>query len=277
MSYQVGDNAGEHRSSSENGAKLFHNGLTHPNLNRRDPENRRTMKTIGLIGGMSWESTIPYYRIINEEVRERAGGLHSAKIVLYSVDFHDMERLQYAGNWDQAGKLLGNIAVSLESAGADFIVLCTNTMHKVASEIESAVAIPLLHIADTTGKQVIRAGCRTVGLLGTRFTMEQDFYRQRLHDKYGLQVVIPEEADRQIIHRVIYEELCLGKVSASSRDEYCRIIGELVRRGAQAVILGCTEISLLIGQGDCPVTLFDTMSIHARSAAEMAILDSPAP
>ena len=229
------------------------------------------MKVIGLIGGMSWESTVPYYRQINEVVKERLGGLHSAKVILYSVDFHDIEQSQRAGDWDSAGKLLANAAHSLESAGADILVLCTNTMHKVASAIEAAVRIPLFHIADATGAEIQQAGFSTVGLLGTRFTMEQDFYRDRLSKRHGLNVLIPKPEDREIVHRIIYEELCLGKIVPNSRAEYRRVMAELVAQGAKAIILGCTEISLLVGQQDSEVPLFDTASIHARRAAEWAL------
>ncbi len=229
------------------------------------------MKVIGLIGGMSWESTVPYYRQINETIKERLGGLHSAKIVLYSVDFHDIERFQHSGDWEAAGKVLGEAAHALESAGADFLVLCTNTMHKVAPAIESAVRIPLFHIADPTADEIKRAGFSTIGLLGTRFTMEQEFYRDRLRERHGLHVLIPKKEDREVVHRVIYEELCLGKVFPESRSEYRRIISDLVSQGAEAVILGCTEISLLVGPQDSDVPLFDTTSIHARRAAEWAL------
>jgi aspartate racemase len=230
-----------------------------------------SLKTIGLIGGMSWESTIPYYRQINESIRERLGGLHSAKIILYSVDFHEIEQLQHAGNWTAAGEKLSNVASVLESAGADFIVLCTNTMHKVALEIETAIRIPLLHIADPTADEIKRAGFKTVGLLGTRFTMEQDFYKDRLHVRHGLKVLTPNAQDRETIHRVIYEELCLGKVTTESRADYRRIMAELVRLGSEAIILGCTEISLLVENQDSQIPLFDTTRIHARKAAEWAV------
>lgn len=229
------------------------------------------LKTIGLIGGMSWESTIPYYRQINETIKERLGGLHSAKVILYSVDFHDIERLQHAGNWQAAGELLADAARSLASAGADFLVLCTNTMHKVADVIEAAVDIPLFHIADPTALQIKQAGFSTVGLLGTRFTMEQEFYRDRLRDRHGLQVLTPTLEDRELVHRVIYEELCLGKVLTQSRVDYRRIMTALAEQGAQAIILGCTEISLLVGPEDAKVPLFDTTFIHAKSAAEWAL------
>jgi len=229
------------------------------------------VKTIGLIGGMSWESTIPYYRQINETIRERLGGLHSAKIVLYSVDFHEIERLQHAGDWDAAGAILAEAARSLEAAGAAFLVLCTNTMHKVAARIEAAVNIPLLHIADPTAAEIKRAGYSTVGLLGTRFTMEQAFYRDRLSEHHGLRVVVPESDDRETVHRIIYEELCLGVVKPESREAYRKVMRSLAANGAQAIILGCTEISLLVDQQDSDVPLFDTTAIHARIAAEEAL------
>lgn len=229
------------------------------------------MKVIGLIGGMSWESTVPYYRQINETIREHLGGLHSAKIVLYSVDFHEVERLQHSGDWEAAGSMLAQAARSLESAGADFLVLCTNTMHKVAAAIESAVRIPLFHIADPTAEVIKQAGLTTIGLLGTRFTMEQGFYKGRLRERHGLQVLVPEAQDRDIIHRVIYEELCLGKVRDASRSKYRRIIAQLAERGAEGIILGCTEISLLMGPQDAALPLFDTTGIHARKAAELAL------
>ena len=228
------------------------------------------MRTIGLIGGMSWESTVPYYRVINETVRERLGGLHSAKIILYSVDFHDIERLQHAGDWPEAGRRLAQAARSLELAGADCLVLCTNTMHRVAPAIEEAVAIPFFHIADPTAEEIKRSRLVRVGLLGTRFTMEQEFYRQRLQGLHGIDVLVPDDADREVVHRVIYDELCAGKVLDASRGQYRRIINRLVEYGAQAVILGCTEISMLVGTEDSPVPVFDTTSIHARRVAEWA-------
>ena len=196
------------------------------------------MKTLGLLGGMSWESTIPYYRIINETVRERRGGLHSARLILYSVDFHDIERRQQAGAWDEAGRILTDAARALEAAGAEGLALCTNTMHKVAPAIEAAVAIPLLHIADPTAAAVKAAGLHAVGLLGTRFTMEQDFYRGRLTDRHGLTVIVPDPADRAIVHRVIYKELCQGEVRAESRAQYREILQRLVEAGAEGIILG---------------------------------------
>ncbi len=229
------------------------------------------MQIIGLIGGMSWESTVPYYREINMAVKERLGGLHSAKIVLYSVDFHEIERLQHTGDWDAAGKALAQAARALEAAGADFLVLCTNTMHKVAAAIESATRIPLLHIADPTARAIKQAGLSRVGLLGTRFTMEQDFYKSRLHENHGLDVLTPAPGDREVVHDIIYDELCRGTTTPESLAEYRRVIARLVDQGAQAIILGCTEISLLVGPGDSEVPLFDTTAIHARAAAERAL------
>ena len=231
------------------------------------------MKTLGLLGGMSWESTIPYYRIINETVRERLGGLHSARMILYSVDFADIERRQQAGAWDEAGTLLADAARALEAAGAEGLALCTNTMHKVAATIENAVAIPLLHIADATAAAIQQRGLRTVGLLGTRFTMEQDFYRGRLMERHGLTVLIPDPAERAIVHRVIYEELCQGDIRAESQTHYRQIMQRLVKAGAEGIILGCTEIGLLVGPRDAPVSLFDTTYLHARAVADWALAD----
>jgi len=228
------------------------------------------MLTIGLLGGMSWESTVPYYRTVNEVVKARRGGLHSAKVVLVSVDFAEIERLQHAGDWDGAGDLLAGAARSLEAAGADFVVVCTNTMHKVADAIEAAVGIPLLHIADPTAAAIHAAGIRTVGLLGTRFTMEQDFYVGRLEGRHGLAVLTPPAEDRETVHRVIYDELVLGRTLEPSRAAFRRVIADLVARGAEGVILGCTEISLLVGPDDASVPLFDTTAIHATAAAELA-------
>ncbi len=229
------------------------------------------MKIIGLIGGMSWESTAHYYQSINQQVKQRLGGLHSARIVLYSVDFHDIERLQHADKWEEAGACLAHAAHALESAGADFLVMCTNTMHKVAPAIEAAVRIPLLHIADPTARAVKNAGLRTVGLLGTRFTMEQDFYRGRLEAQHGLQILVPDETDREVVHNVIYDELCLGFVRESSRQAYREIIARLVTRGAQGIILGCTEIAMLVSPSDAPVPVFDTTALHALSAVERSL------
>lgn len=229
------------------------------------------MKTMGLIGGMSWESTMTYYRVINETVKQRLGGYHSAKLILYSVDFHEIELLQRADKWDEAGRVLADAAHALQAAGADFLVLCTNTMHKVAPAIETAVSLPLLHIADATAAAIQTAGFTTVGLLGTRFTMEQAFYRDRLQARYGLKVLTPSLADREIVHRVIFEELCNGRIELGSRNACQRIIDDLVKQGAQGVILGCTEISLLIGQQDTAATLFDTTQIHANQAVDWAL------
>lgn len=229
------------------------------------------MKTIGLIGGMSWESTIPYYRHINETVKQQLGGLHSAKVILFSVDFHEIERMQQALEWDAAGQLLARAAQALERAGADIVVLCTNTMHKVAPAIEAAVAIPLFHIADPTAQAIKAQGLSRVGLLGTRFTMEQAFYKDRLQDMHGLQVLTPNAADRETVHRIIYHELCLGSVQEASRQAYRHIMADLVAQGAQAIILGCTEISLLVGPADAAVPLFDTTALHACEAALWAL------
>lgn len=229
------------------------------------------MKTIGLIGGMSWESTAHYYQQINEQIKQRLGGLHSARIVLYSVDFHDIERLQAAGKWNEAGECLAAAARALVAAGADFLVLCTNTMHKVAPAIEAAAGIPLLHIADATAEAVRSAGIRRIGLLGTRFTMEQDFYRGRLESAHGLQVLVPDDAERTIVHEVIYNELCLGVINESSRVAYRDIIRRLVAQGAEGIILGCTEIGMLVSPADSPVPVFDTTAIHASGAVEYCL------
>ena len=229
------------------------------------------MKTLGLIGGMSWESTVPYYRIINECVRAQLGGLHSAKILLFSVDFHEIEQLQRVDDWQTAGHMLAHAANTLERAGADLLVLCTNTMHKIAPAIEQAVAIPLLHIADPTAMAVKKLGITTIGLLGTRFTMEQAFYIERLQQRHGITALVPNLADRDSVHRVIYEELCQGKILESSRAEYRRIVKALIEAGAQAIIMGCTEIALLIKPEDSEVPLFDTAALHARYAAEYAM------
>lgn len=236
-----------------------------------EASSEHSMQTIGLIGGMSWESTIPYYRQINEAVRERLGGLHSARIVLFSVDFHQIELLQRNDDWVQAGLILADAARALEAAGADFLVLCTNTMHKCAAEIETAVTIPLLHIADATAEAIKASGFARVGLLGTRFTMEQDFYTGRLRDRHGIEVLVPEAEQRESVHRVIYEELCLGKINPESRQNYRQIMAGLAERGAQAIILGCTEIGLLVSADDSSVPLFDTTGIHALAAVERAL------
>jgi aspartate racemase len=224
-----------------------------------------------LIGGMSWESSLEYYRIINETAREKLGGLHSAKSILYSVDFAEVETLQHQGRWEEAAQLMVAAAQSLERAGADFIVLCTNTMHRSAEEIETNIHIPFLHIADATAQKIKVAGLRKIGLLGTRFTMEHDFYKGRLIDQYGLDVMIPDSADREIIHRVIYDELCLGIVKPESREQYIHIMDKLFQSGAEGIILGCTEIELLVHDGDSQVPLFPTTKIHAIAAVEYAL------
>jgi aspartate racemase len=229
------------------------------------------MKTIGLIGGMSWESTVPYYRIVNEVIKAKLGGLHSAKVVLISVDFHEVERLQRTGDWLAAGRLMADAARALEAAGAHCVVLCTNTMHKVAADIEQAVELPLLHIADATGEVIASQRHTTVGLLGTRFTMEQAFYKDRLKARHGLRVIVPAERERDTVHRIIYDELCLGRINEASRVAYQRVMADLVAQGAQAIILGCTEISLLVGAADASVPLFDTTSLHAQHAAAWAL------
>lgn len=229
------------------------------------------MKTIGLIGGMSWESTVPYYQIINRAVGQRLGGLHSARIVLYSVEFAEIERLQREGRWEESGEILAEAARAVRLAGADVIVLCTNTMHKVAPQIEAAVDVPMLHIADATAARVKAAGVTRVGLLGTKFTMEQDFYRSRLEARHGLAVLTPPAEARALVHGVIYGELCCGTIRGESREAFQRVVEDLVGRGAEGVILGCTEIGLLLRPEDSPVPLFDTGSIHAEAAAEFAL------
>ncbi|MEW2392927.1 aspartate/glutamate racemase family protein [Streptomyces venezuelae] len=231
------------------------------------------MKTIGLIGGMSWESSAEYYRLLNELVRERLGGLHSARCVLYSVDFAEIERLQVRGEWERAGDVLAGAAKGVEAAGADLVLICTNTMHKVADQVQDAVSVPLLHLGDATAEAVRRAGITRVGLLGTAFTMEQEFYRERL-SAHGLDVLVPDEAGRGLVHRVIYEELCLGVVREESRAAYQEVIHSLIDRGAQGVILGCTEIELLIGQEHSPVPVFPTTRLHAEAAVDAALVAS---
>ncbi|WCE04485.1 aspartate/glutamate racemase family protein [Pseudoxanthomonas sp. JBR18] len=228
------------------------------------------MKTIGMIGGMSWESTLPYYRLVNETVRDTLGGLHSARVLLHSVDFHQIEALQHAGDWDAAGEAMAEAARALHAGGADFIVLCTNTMHKVADAITGATPLPLLHIADATADALAAAGIARVGLLGTRFTMEQDFYRARLQAR-GFEVLVPEEEDRGQVHRIIYDELCQGVIRDDARATYRQVMARLAAAGAQGIILGCTEISLLVDQTDADVPLFDTTTLHARAAALHAL------
>ena len=229
------------------------------------------MKTIGLLGGMSWESTALYYQWINELVKKELGGLHSAQIAMVSVDFQCIEELQRKGEWDKAGEILSKAAQQIEAAGADFLLICTNTMHKVAPQIESAIDIPLLHIADATAYEIKKHGIKTIGLLGTNFTMEQDFYAGRLAEKHGLKVIIPEKNDREIVHRIIYDELVLGEVKESSRAEYLRIMGKLRDKGAEGVIEGCTEIVMLVQQKHTEIPLFDTTALHAKKAVEMAL------
>lgn len=231
------------------------------------------MKTIGLLGGMSWESTVGYYSAINEGVKKALGGLHSAEIMLHSVDFAPIAAMQHRGDWDGAARILSEAAVSVQAAGADFLLICTNTMHKVLPQVEAAVDIPILHIADATAEVLLAEGIDTVGLLGTAFTMEQDFYRGRLVERHGLKVLVPRATDREIVHRVIFEELCLGKARLDSKREYLRIIDALADQGAQAVILGCTEIAMLTGQQDTDVKLLDTTIIHAQKAVQFALAE----
>ncbi len=228
---------------------------------------------IGLIGGMSWESSAEYYRIINEAVRDRLGGLRSARCLMWSFDFGEIEALQHAGRWDEAAALLIDAAQRLERGGADFVLICTNTMHRMADPVQAAISIPLLHIADPTAERIKAQGFTRIGLLGTAFTMEQDFYKGRLQHRFGLHVLVPEAEDRAVVHRIIYDELVQGRVETASRDAYRAVIARLARRGAEAVILGCTEIMLLIGPSDSPVPLFDTTRIHAEAAVERALSD----
>jgi len=229
------------------------------------------MKVIGLIGGMSWESTAEYYRIINETIKERLGGHHSAKVLLYSVDFSELVELQLEGRWQEATEFICEAARRVELGGADCILICTNTMHKMAAEVQRAVMIPLLHIADATAMEIRKKGIGRVALLGTKYTMEEEFYKGRLREKYGFEVVIPPEEDRDIINQTIYDELCLGKVEGESKKHFVRIIKSLQERGVEGVILGCTEISLLIEQKDSPLELFDTTAIHARAAVDFVL------
>ena len=229
------------------------------------------MLKIGLLGGMSWESSANYYKIINEEIKRKFGGLHSAKVILNSVDFNEIEQLQHKGDWEETAKILTKEAKDIENAQADFLLICTNTMHKVASQIESNINIPILHIADATAEVLIKDGIKKVGLLGTSFTMEQEFYKGRLKDKFNLDVLVPSAYDIKIIHDIIYNELCLGKIKVESKNEYLAIIHNLVNHGAEAIILGCTEISMLIKQEDTDIKLYDTTTIHAKKAVEYAI------
>lgn len=229
------------------------------------------MKTIGLIGGMSWESTIPYYRLINEGIKQRLGGLHSASLLLHSVDFHEIEACQASGEWDKAGEMLAQAALGLERAGAEGILLCTNTMHKVASHIETRCSLPFLHIADATGRAIAVTGMQRVALLGTRYTMEQDFYRGRLETQFGIESIVPDEADRARINQIIFEELCLGTFSDASRHYYLSVIDKLAKQGAEGVIFGCTEIGLLVPAEESPIPVFDTTAIHAVDAVEFML------
>jgi aspartate racemase len=232
------------------------------------------MKTIGMIGGMSWESSLEYYRIINEAIKQQLGGLHSAKSVLVSVDFAEIEVLQQEDRWQDATRVMIEAARAVQAGGADFLIICTNTMHKMADEVQENISIPLLHIADPTAEAIQAQGLQKVGLLGTRFTMEQDFYCSRLVEKYGLDVLLPDRADREIVHRVIYDELVLGKIVPASQAEYLRILAGLANAGAGGVILGCTEIGLLVSQADTTLPLFDTTRIHALAAVRYALQDS---
>ena len=229
------------------------------------------MKTIGLIGGMSWESSIEYYRIINETVKARLGGLHSARSIMYSVDFAEIEALQHQGRWDKATEMMIDAARRVERGGADFVIICTNTMHRMADQVQAQIRIPLLHIADATAASIRARGMKRIGLLGTRFTMEEEFYKGRLVDKHGLDVIIPADAEREIVHRVIYDELVLGQIRPASQEQYVRIMARLAAQGAEGIILGCTEIGLLVGDQDSPVPLFDTTRIHAVAAVEYAL------
>lgn len=229
------------------------------------------MKTVGMLGGMSWESTASYYKALNEGVKSRLGGLHSAKICLYSVDFDEIEKLQHQGKWSETALILAEAAKSVERGGADFLMICTNTMHKVVPEIESQISIPILHIADATAESLVQDGVTKVGLLGTRFTMEQDFYKGRISEKFGIDVVVPTADEQTVVHDIIYQELCLGEIKTESRDRYLKIIANLHAQGAEAVILGCTEIALLVKQSDTTVPLYDTTEIHAAHGVEWAL------
>jgi len=229
------------------------------------------MKVIGMIGGMSWESSLEYYRIVNEEVKKRLGGLHSAKVLMLSVDFYEIEELQSSGNWQESARILIKAARDLEKGGAEFVLICTNTMHKVAPEVQASIKIPLIHIADAVGEEINKQNLYKVGLLGTKFTMEQDFLKGHLVDKFNLDVIIPGADSRQIVHEVIYNELCLGSIRKESKQSYCEIIEEMAKSGAQGVILGCTEISLLVQSADVSLPLFDTTAIHCRKAVDFSL------
>jgi aspartate racemase len=239
------------------------------------PRSRETiLKTIGLIGGMSWESTAHYYALLNKLVKQRLGGHHSAKLLLYSIDFHELSKRQFAGQWDEAADMMVDAATRLERAGADFLLICANTMHIAAPQVERAIAIPLLHIADATGERIVTQGIRRVGLLGTAFTMEKEFYRDRLHDNFGLEVMVPGAEQRQVLQDVIFNELVLGQVNPESKARLSNIISELHARGAEGVILGCTELTMIVEAVDSPVPLFDTTTIHSEAAVEFALIES---
>jgi len=229
------------------------------------------MKTIGMIGGMSWESSLEYYRILNEQIKEKLGGLHSAQCLMHSVDFGPIAQLQHDNNWVELTQIMVETGQKLEKGGADFIIICTNTMHKMAEEVKACVSIPLIHIADATAEEIKKQGLKKVALLGTRFTMEQDFYKGRLAEKHGLNVLTPDDTDMDIIHRIIYNELCLGTILEDSKKEYLRIIGKLIDQGAEGIILGCTEIPLLVKQEDVSVPILDTTQLHAEAAVEFAV------
>ena len=232
------------------------------------------MKTIGMIGGMSWESSVEYYRLTNQAVRQRLGGVHSAKSVMVSVDFGEIEALQVSGRWDEAARMMVQAALQVERGGADFLIICTNTMHRMADEVSQAISIPLLHIADATAEQVRQRGFQRVGLLGTRYTMEEDFYKGRLESKYGLEVLVPQQAGRDVVHRIIYDELVVGVIKPESKQAYLQVIQALAEQGTQGVILGCTEIGLLVKEANSPLPLFDTTLIHAQAAVEYALQES---
>lgn len=234
-------------------------------------EKIKPMKTIGLIGGMSWESSLEYYRIINEQIKNKLGGLHSAKSLIYSVDFDEIEKLQHQNRWDELTKIMINAAQNLEKGGADFVLICTNTMHKMADSVQDNIKIPLLHIADATAEVIKSNKMKKIGLLGTKFTMEEDFYKGRFLNKYDLDVITPDKEDREIIHNIIYNELCLGNIKKSSKEQYIKIINKLVKSGVEAVILGCTEIPLLVKQEDVKIPLLDTARIHAETAVEYSL------
>ena len=229
------------------------------------------MKTMGMIGGMSWESSLEYYRIVNEAIKKKLGGFHSAKCILYSVDFEEVEKLQHLGDWDELTRMMMDAAQRLENTGADFVIICTNTMHKMADEVQGAIRIPVLHIVDVTAKAIKGNRQTRIGLLGTKFTMEQDFYKGRLKDKHGLDVLIPSADERQVVHDILYSELCLGEIKELSKEKFKSVIQKLVDRGAQGVILGCTEIPLIVSQDDYEIPVYDTTTLHAQAAVDFAL------